>query len=454
MADELNAVTDQLNVKWARQDLESRAQTIYPSQRRFEADRYTSLEFLAREDQSVWRHAWQIACLESEVSDVGDYVEYRIANESILVIRETRTRLRALSNVCRHRATGLKSGSGHARELRCPFHGWRYGLDGSLLEIVNDWDFPETRVQSPCLPEFLLETWQGFVFINLDPHAEPLAEFLGPLLREFDGYAMDSRYRAAAIRLVLPCNWKIAAASFPETYHVPWTHPQIGSWVSDVDSTFFPLGLHGKCVNARRPSPNNAFEVDDETYLAEQLGFLNQEAMDAALEQLENGHGAREILAHVQREYFLAKGFDFADQPDDEFVDGRGYWVFPNTIAYVGLGTAGHVLRFLPNGRDPNTCVAELWLMSFPDDANVPMANVPMSTYPPGTSVTEAFEDSYGFHPLGPVLDQDLSNLESIQRGLQSAYYPGVSFGLYQESLIRNFEEALDSYLERFDKSS
>jgi phenylpropionate dioxygenase-like ring-hydroxylating dioxygenase large terminal subunit len=322
------------------------------------------------------------------------------------------------------------------------------------LEIVNDWDFPETRAQNPCLPEFLLETWQGFVFINLDTDAAPLSEFLGPLEPEFDRYAMESRYRAAGIRMVLPCNWKVAAASFPETYHVPWTHPQIGSWVSDVDSTLIPLGLHGKCVNARRPSPNNAFEVDDETYLAEQLGFLNREAMDTAMEGLENGFGAREILAQVQRQRFLDKGFDFADCPNDEFVDGKGYWIFPNAIAYVGLGTAGHVLRFLPNGRDPNTCVAELWLMTFPDDANAPMANVPMSSYPLGTSVTEAFEDSHGFHPLGPVLDQDLSNLESIQRGLQSAHYPGVSFGLYQESLIRNFEEALDGYLERFDKPS
>ena len=153
------------------------------------------------------------------------------------------------------RATCIKEGAGRAAELRCPFHGWRYGLDGSLLEIVNDWDFPVADSQRAGLPRFAVETWSGFVFVSLASEPEPLSEFLGPVRDLFAGYMMEKRYRQLAVSIVVPCHWKVALAAFPEIYHVPWTHPQLSTYSSDVDSSFEILGKHGKLVHAMRPSP-------------------------------------------------------------------------------------------------------------------------------------------------------------------------------------------------------
>ena len=237
------------------EQLEAHALTNYQCPRVFGPERYTSQAFCDAEFRDLWPNVWQIVCLESEVAEVGDYVEYQIGDESVLVVRGADGVLRALSNVCRHRATCIKEGAGRAAELRCPFHGWRYGLDGSLLEIVNDWDFPAADSQRAGLPRFAVETWSGFVFVSLASEPEPLSEFLGPVRDLFAGYMMEKRYRQLAVSIVVPCNWKVALAAFPEIYHVPWTHPQLSTYSSDVDSSFEILGKHGKLVHAMRPSP-------------------------------------------------------------------------------------------------------------------------------------------------------------------------------------------------------
>ena len=87
---------------------------------------------------------------------------------------------------------------------------------------------------------------------------------------------MEKRYRQLAVSIVVRCNWKVALAAFPKIYHVPWTHLQLSTPSSHVDSSFKILGKHGKLVHAMRPSPNSPFEVDEETYLETRLESLSK----------------------------------------------------------------------------------------------------------------------------------------------------------------------------------
>src|SRR6201987_4685464 len=97
-------------------------------------ERYTSQEFLNRELDKMWSKVWQIACLDSDIPNPGDYYEYRIGLESILVVRGLDEQVRAFMNVCQHRGRLIKQGCGHSTELRCPFHGWTWNLDGTLSD--------------------------------------------------------------------------------------------------------------------------------------------------------------------------------------------------------------------------------------------------------------------------------------------------------------------------------
>src|SRR5580704_15847102 len=105
--------------------------------RKVAADRYTSTAFTAQEAKGLWGRVWQAACREEEVAEPGDFVEYTIGERPLVVTRAGDGRLHAFPNVCRHRGTQLLEGHGRVPEIRCPFHAWRWALDGQCLSIVD-----------------------------------------------------------------------------------------------------------------------------------------------------------------------------------------------------------------------------------------------------------------------------------------------------------------------------
>ena len=162
--------------------------------------RYTSSEFFEREMTDVWPHAWQLACTMDHVARPGDWHEYRVGRISVLIVRGDDGVLRAFQNVCRHRGSELCSGSGaDLAEIRCPFHRWTWGLDGRLREVPSRREFGVLNDDYPLIG-VQVDTWGPMVFVNLDPDAEPLAEFLDPVpaetawahLEEFRGQALIS----------------------------------------------------------------------------------------------------------------------------------------------------------------------------------------------------------------------------------------------------------------------
>ena len=134
-------------------------------------ERYTTREWHRREVDHLWSKVWQFACREEHIPVAGDYIVYDIAELSFLVVRQDDGSIKAYPNACLHRGRQLKEYDGRCSELRCPFHGFAWQLDGQLHDVPAAWDFPhvDQRPDDFNLPECSVDTWAGFVFINPDP---------------------------------------------------------------------------------------------------------------------------------------------------------------------------------------------------------------------------------------------------------------------------------------------
>ncbi|MBZ5726444.1 MAG: Rieske 2Fe-2S domain-containing protein [Acidobacteriia bacterium] len=190
---------------------------------------YTDPAFLEAERRSVFARTWQAVGRADQVAVPGNYLACEIAGEPVLVTRGQDARLRAFSNVCRHRGAVLAEGAGQANVIRCPYHAWTYALDGRLLgqpefDGVADWD--RSRV---CLPQFAAETWGPFVFVNQDRAAPPLAEVWGAIPGEIAALGCPIERLRWAVRrdYVIACNWKVYIDNYLEGYHLPAAHPSL-----------------------------------------------------------------------------------------------------------------------------------------------------------------------------------------------------------------------------------
>lgn len=180
---------------------------------------------LAEENRRVFGKTWQLAGRAEQVRDMGQYFTTVVADEPLLIVRGNDGELRAMSNVCRHRAGPVAEGEGKRPVLQCRYHGWTYGLDGRLLN-TPEFDGVQGFDRANCaLPRFRAEVWNELVFVCLDPGAPSLAEFLGDLLpmlskRDYRGFRLAERKE-----WYLDCNWKVYVDNYLEGYHIPIVHP-------------------------------------------------------------------------------------------------------------------------------------------------------------------------------------------------------------------------------------
>jgi choline monooxygenase len=188
---------------------------------------YTDPGFLEAERTRIFGRTWQAVGRASSIAAPGSFFACEITGEPAVVARGSDGRLRAFSNVCRHRGAVMAEGEGQASVIRCPYHAWTYSLDGRLLgtpefEGVEDWD--RSRV---CLPEFAVETWGPFVFVNLDRDAAPLREVLGAIPAEIAaiGCPFDQMRWSYRRDYTVECNWKVYIDNYLEGYHLPAAHP-------------------------------------------------------------------------------------------------------------------------------------------------------------------------------------------------------------------------------------
>lgn len=198
---------------------------------------YLSEEFYELELEYLFRRDWICVGREEEAENPGDYFTIGLAGEPLIVVRGTDNKLRALSNVCRHRYMQIVMDRGNTPRLTCPYHGWSYRLDGSLMGATN---MKESRIldrRSCRLPEFQLETWLGFIFVNLDPGAEPLPPRLQELGRRLAPYHIDRMRLSSLYDEVWEGNWKLVMENNAEAHHHRTLHPEsLQPWMPGDDS--------------------------------------------------------------------------------------------------------------------------------------------------------------------------------------------------------------------------
>jgi choline monooxygenase len=192
---------------------------------------YTDARIAQLELQKVFSRTWQLVGRTAQVEKPGQYVTATVAGEPIVAVRGSDEKLRAFYNVCRHHAmTVMNEPCGQAQHMRCPYHGWTYNLEGELrgmteFEGVCNFD----RAQNGLVP-VQVETWENFIFVNLDPHAAPLRDFLGVLVGlakplNFGGLQFVERRS-----YIQQCNWKVYVDNFLDGgYHVPHMHKGLNS---------------------------------------------------------------------------------------------------------------------------------------------------------------------------------------------------------------------------------
>lgn len=164
---------------------------------------------------------------EEEIPNVGDHLVYNVAGLSFLIVRHAEDGIKAFYNVCRHRGRQLvdRSGAG-APHFRCAYHAWAFDLEGKLAFYPGAWVFPDVTAKQYGLREVQFDRWGGFMFINPDLDAAPLAEHLGGLTKHFETWPLHKRFSLYHVRKRIRANWKVSIEAFLEAYHLMQTHPQ------------------------------------------------------------------------------------------------------------------------------------------------------------------------------------------------------------------------------------
>ncbi len=173
-----------------------------------------------------------MACRLQEIPKVGDFVEYWVAGYSVIVVRTSPTEIKAYQNSCRHRGMQLAQGCGtfHGGQIVCPFHAWRWDIDGTPAASLYGCEGFEDRVLDPDdlrLVECQVGTWAGCVYINMDLSAPPLMETLHPVPEFLDPLRIADMRVDWWKGIRLRCNWKLALEAFMEGWHVRGTHTQL-----------------------------------------------------------------------------------------------------------------------------------------------------------------------------------------------------------------------------------
>ncbi|NLR73191.1 aromatic ring-hydroxylating dioxygenase subunit alpha [Novosphingobium sp. ERN07] len=404
-------------------------------------DRYTSPAFFDQEIRKLWPKVWQWVCRTEDIREPGEFVTYDVGPYSLIIMRGKDARIRAFHNSCLHRGTQLRQPgeAGWTPELRCPFHGWTWTTEGALKSVPCRWDFPHVNDAAFGLPEAKVDTWGGFVFINMDENAQPLDEFLEVMPEHLDGgWDLSRRTVAVHVQKELNTNWKAAQEAFLEAYHVVETHAQNLPFAGDANAQYDVFGDHvSRFVHTHGvpsphyPHPQTEQEIADKMHLP--AGTIVPE-----------GRTARSVAADWRRVNLGAKwDLDLSGYSDSEMLDSIEYHLFPNMCVFPGVSLP-MVYRFRPIGMDPGRTLFDLLFLRPLKDGE----EHPEPVEPVRLTHDQSYSEAPGLEPwLGATFDQDTDNLARQYRGFQSSRKRGETLGNYQESRIRHLHQVLDAYL-------
>ena len=222
------------------------------------SDFYLDPARLRKERVRIFHRSWQYAGHAAQLPNAGSHLAVDVQGEPLILLRDASDSLRALSNVCRHRAGPLVTGAGQCRLLQCRYHGWTYELDGRLRrapEMAGAVDFDPQKV---CLPQARVASLGPLLFVNLDAAAEGFASVLGEIHDEIAERQIDlARFRLLYRKdYVVRCNWKLYVDNYLEGYHIPLVHPALHRELDYAAYRVEPRRLHSRQFAPLRQSGN------------------------------------------------------------------------------------------------------------------------------------------------------------------------------------------------------
>lgn len=220
---------------------------------------FVSEDILALELDAIFAREWHCVGRADEFDEPGAYRTLTIGRDPVIVLRGTDGELRALSNVCRHRMMTLVEGAGRLEGgIACPYHGWTYKHDGRL---IGGRHMPDDFDPSTCrLPQFRTEVWEGWLYVNLDPAAEPLGPRLAPLSARYARFRIADYRTLFRVEEIWDTNWKILVENFMEGYHLFRVHARTVEHVLPTRLSDPVPGGDGYCLYEQGRIPGRAYE--------------------------------------------------------------------------------------------------------------------------------------------------------------------------------------------------
>ncbi|MGE2814963.1 aromatic ring-hydroxylating oxygenase subunit alpha [Mycobacterium heidelbergense] len=422
---------------------------------------YVSEEYVRAERDKLWRKVWQQVGRVEDLPKVGSYLTYDILDDSIVVVRTGPDTLAAHHNVCMHRGRrlvdvppGAKSACGQKKSFVCGFHGWTYDRDGTCIHIPEqqDWQGALTP-ENTHLAKVNVDTWGGWIWINMDPGCEPLRGYLEPAATMLDPFGLQDMRCKWRKWLHFECNWKVAMEAFNETYHVATTHPQFNKfgnfrgWAmaqgkhsnigydapAELEETKSKIRL-GTGADPRVSTAEMQIYTLEETNATTTRTLV--EAARRLVDELPEDAPAGAVLEHwlsSARRDDAARGVVWPTiDPEHLARSGTAWQIFPNFQIGQGLTTA-LCYSARPHGYDPDHCIFEAscyelypkgeepqteWVYAPPDDPN-----------------------------WRSVLPQDFSNMAAVQQGMKSLGFRGPKPNPYMERSTANLHRNLAEYM-------
>ena len=221
---------------------------------------YFDEEVFAAEKEKIFSRTWQVVGHSSQVASPEDYFTTDLMGEPLLFVRGGDGKLRGFYNVCRHRAGPPAEGCGSRKLFRCGYHGWTYGLDGSLLSATEIEGVQGFRPEDFALVPLRTEERFNLVFANLDPLAVPLRETLGDLPKQVGKFSFEEMTLFERRTYDMKCNWKTYVDNYLEGYHLPSVHPGLNR---ELDYSAYEVESYGRHV--RQFSPIRGTQPGDRT---------------------------------------------------------------------------------------------------------------------------------------------------------------------------------------------
>ena len=212
------------------------AVTFQPGAKTLPQRYFVSPEIFAEELQKILATNWVLVGHQSQLAKPGDYFLADVAGESLIVVKDQRSTIRAFYNVCRHRGARLcEEENGHAAAIQCPYHAWTYALDGRLLGAPHMDETPGFNKTEYPLKPARRGLWEGLIFLNLGEATASLEKWFEPLNGKFSPWNPAALRSAKRLEYDVKANWKLIFQNYSECYHCLGVHPEL-SKISPYDS--------------------------------------------------------------------------------------------------------------------------------------------------------------------------------------------------------------------------